>query len=189
MLILLEGPDGAGKTSFAAELADTIGNFNEVRVLHKGPPTSGPIEEYIGPLFDYMPGSGETIICDRWHVGEQVYPHILGRKTELTMLLLDQIEEFLNSLGALLIHVTAHTEDLIKHVTERGDDLIDVSMLATISQEYYRVMRVSRMTRATYNTSRDMNAVPISYYTDLAYMLEQKAAATRLAHVEKTNGN
>ena len=44
-LIILEGPDGSGKTTAAEKLATELGH-NTAVVLHKGPPKRLPLHEY-----------------------------------------------------------------------------------------------------------------------------------------------
>src|ERR687897_2440373 len=84
LLVILEGPDGAGKSTLSRELAASLRAAypaDSISEFHKGPPHHHPLVEYEQPLFHYRPGTGRHIICDRWHVGEAVYPEVLGRAT------------------------------------------------------------------------------------------------------------
>ena len=108
MLIIIEGPDQVGKTTLAGRLAATLqtssGHERDVvEVLHCGPPMKHPLDEYERPLWDYRSGTGEHVICDRWHLGERVYPAVLGRPTEMDNASWYHIELFLRSRGALLV--------------------------------------------------------------------------------------
>lgn len=132
MLIVLEGPDGAGKSTLARKIADEIG----AEVWHRGPPTSHPLDEYETPLFGYRPGSGQHIVCDRWHVGEWVYPEVLGRETTVTPTIFRHIELFLRSRGALLVPLMNLEYVLAERLRERGDDLIETSQLGEICRRY-----------------------------------------------------
>ena len=107
MLIILEGPDGAGKTTFATKLAEQLKALDprgSVTLLHRGPPTSHPLDEYVVPLLQYD-AETQHIICDRWHLGETIYPAILGRKTKMTPGILKYIELFLESRGAFILKI------------------------------------------------------------------------------------
>ena len=49
MLIIVEGPDGAGKTTLVAALATALRASSDsasVDVLHRGPPVAHPLLEY-----------------------------------------------------------------------------------------------------------------------------------------------
>lgn len=141
MLIIVEGCDGAGKTTFVSELkrrieARTLNRFTEVQVMHKGPPTQHPLDEYETPLFQYTPSRLRTIICDRWHLGEGIYPHVLKRTTQYDRAVRRHIEMFLLSKGAYLVILQPTIETLRERVQRRGDDLVHVSQLSRISLEY-----------------------------------------------------
>jgi hypothetical protein len=107
MLIILEGPDGAGKSTLALELVKKIAARRPrdgVDAVHVGPPTRHPINEYLRPLRTYRPGANQHLILDRWHWGEAIYPQIRGRKTELDDAGWWSIEAYLRRLGAVVVH-------------------------------------------------------------------------------------
>lgn len=125
VLIIFEGPDLAGKTTLVEATRRYLAAkypADTVRVLHRGPPTQHPLDEYVTPLLGYRPGGGEHILCDRWHLGEVVYPAVTGRSSQLTKGVHRYIEMFLRSRGALLVHVTASPTVLTERFHDRGDD-------------------------------------------------------------------
>lgn len=135
MLIILEGPKGSGKSTLADRLVAHISlhSTSPVKVLHKGVPTAHPVDEYEVPLLDYRPTGEYHVICDRWHLGELVYPYIYGRETQLTQGIFAHIEAFLRSRGALLVYVSGDPDVLVERVERRdGHDaknaLIPVSI-------------------------------------------------------------
>lgn len=77
-IVLIEGLDGTGKSSLVKELYKTVSA--PFAALHAGPPVvTTPIREYVWPLG--LAAAGYTIVCDRWHLGEMVWPDIFGRES------------------------------------------------------------------------------------------------------------
>ncbi len=143
MLIILEGPDLAGKSTLAARLQTYLAvkyPHHTVTLLHRGPPTQHPLFEYVEPLLRYRPGGNEHIIIDRWHVGEVVYPRILNRPTQLTPAVYRWINMFLQARGALIVHVSAADDELRRRYAERGDDSRSLSEVLAASQQFHRTM-------------------------------------------------
>lgn len=122
MLIILEGPDGVGKTTLANRLQDVIAQTSarSVVTLRKGPPTRHPLDEYLTPLLDYVPGHGMHMILDRWHLGEYVYPRLTGRDTQLDDPTWWYLNQFLRRCGALLVWCHADAERVAGVYAERG---------------------------------------------------------------------
>lgn len=146
MFIILEGPDGAGKSTLARNLTYTLSqrySTDSVTLLHKGPPTLPSLEEYRAPLYDYIPGAGNHIVCDRWHVGELVYPPVLGRESDMSLAIFRQIEIFLHWQRAIIVHVTAKPEVLGRRLITRGDALIKNEMLPEILKNYKQALNMS----------------------------------------------
>lgn len=152
MLIILEGPDGSGKTTLANEFADELGRSSSdvVKILHSGPPTRHPIDEYLRPLRDYRPGTGTHLILDRWHWGERVYPEVLGRKTELDLPAFRSIEAYLRRLGAIVVHCDlATTAEYVELYGRRG--IINSS---THSWQFTHLRKIrSEFARMTYRSA------------------------------------
>lgn len=139
MLIILEGPDGAGKSTLAKRLVKSIKHADpcsKIDVLHAKPPQRHPLDEYVRPLTSYRPNTGVHVICDRWHWGESIYPMILGRQTQYTSSVHRFTEWFLLSRGAVVIYLTAPDEILRKRLTTRGDDLITEDIIDQIRTAY-----------------------------------------------------
>lgn len=122
MLIICEGPDLCGKSTLADRLRSYISTttHKEARVIHAGPPLADPISEYVTPLADYVPGGGESIILDRWHVGEMVWPGFFGRPTQMGPVEMREIEGFLKERGALLIRCEMSVTNL-ERALERAE--------------------------------------------------------------------
>lgn len=139
MLILVEGPDGAGKSTLVAALCQRIvdrTNGDTVRVKHRGPPHEHPLLEYGLPLWPYRGRGGNHVICDRWHLGEAVYPQVLERPTQLDDASLIHIELTLRTRGAVLVHLSQPVDVLERRLQARGDDLVKIEHLGPIIKGY-----------------------------------------------------
>lgn len=141
MLIVLEGPDGVGKTTLAREIIALMPH--EARALHAGPLGAGihPLTAYEAPLRSYRAGAGVDIVCDRWHLGEAVYPSVLKRKTKWNMATERHLRLFMMSRGAYVVHLTSYHDELAQRLRARGDDLIEERMLGEILEGYDAVYR------------------------------------------------
>lgn len=113
MIILLEGPDGSGKTTLAKEI-ERLGGATR---LHAGKPGPEPLVDYIAPIAD----RDTFYVLDRWHVGELVYGPLHRGGSRLTPAGARAINELLASRGCLLIHCTADLATLCMNLRRRGD--------------------------------------------------------------------
>jgi thymidylate kinase len=142
VLIILEGPDGAGKSTLAREIVDILQRDDKkVELLHAGPLGEHPLDAYELPLAHYRPGRDSHIVCDRWHLGEAVYPRVFERPTLWDPAVAGHIDMFLEARGALVIVLNPRWEELRTRVAIRGDDLIDPIQLEYISTCYRRLPR------------------------------------------------
>lgn len=121
MIIVLEGPDLAGKTTYARSLEREGFEYH-----HSGPLTGSAREAYLEPL-DGM-ATGDHVL-DRWHLGELFYGPLLRGESKVDAALLGDIEVRLTELGALRFIVTAPLDEIIRRHAERGDDLLSLEQI------------------------------------------------------------
>lgn len=160
MFIILEGPDGAGKSTLAEQIyhklkisSDYLGH--ERKILHCGPPPErtrrGVLEQYVLSIEDYDAASTD-VVADRWHFGEATYAPILRPETNTDGYgLLGKAgwrwtELFLLSRGAVTLNVLAPLDMLKSRLLARGDDLISVDQLEQIVALYDAAFKQSPTT-------------------------------------------
>lgn len=145
MLVICEGVDNVGKTFFANQLRGRIEWTGEVEMLHFGPIQDHPLAEYELPLQHYVPGSGRHIICDRHALGEHVYGPLYRGKSTLDPASQWHLEAFLNSRGAVLVHLVADLGTLRRRHAAENEDFLEARHIGRVAQEYDRVVSESRV--------------------------------------------
>ena len=138
MIVIVEGPDGAGKTSLITDLVRCNQNTN---VIHFGAP------ETEAEAFEYWRKYASTIlsspkdsltIFDRSWFSDHVYAPILRNREEMSSVMM----KLLNALmvhhgGGYVIYCTAPTKTLWKRCKERGEKLVtSYDMLNRIKLSY-----------------------------------------------------
>lgn len=142
MLIIIEGADCTGKTTLAQKLVKDLG-VKHTMSLRKGPPSSrNPVEEYLWPLSGYSPGKpsggNQHIICDRWHIGEMIYPSLFKRNSIMSDHFddYDIVHNVLMRLGALIVYLDPPLSIVHNRFRERGDSMIND--IDTLTESYFK---------------------------------------------------
>lgn len=120
-IIVLEGPDGSGKTTVAEAIRELYPRL--YKSLRCGPPSpdSEPYWQYDGVLnqaeeFDY---DGKIVVIDRLHVGELVYGRIFRGRSRLSIEEAQWIDERLIRLGAVRAAFMPSTKILLERQHRR----------------------------------------------------------------------
>lgn len=130
MIIILEGCDGVGKTTFAEKLSEETG-FKVV----KG--SSFEIAE-LGTLkmFKYMNGilDIDNIIIDRFLYSNIVY----GKLFNYPMMTDSQYRTLIKKMSknSLLVYLHADRDEIAKRLSNRGDDMIKIGNIGDIIEGY-----------------------------------------------------
>lgn len=131
MLILTEGCDGVGKSTFISELADLL-KPHESQVIHRGQPQLHPLEEYEDDLLGYTPNSSVSVLGDRWHWGELVYGPLYRGKSLLGVAGRRHVDLFLMTRGAIMVHLTASEDTVRQRLAVRGEDYLRDEHIGTV---------------------------------------------------------
>lgn len=148
MLIVVEGPDKAGKTTLVKQMQDQLEQTGSVEVLHCGPIQRHPLDEYVRPV-DQALARADHVICDRLHIGEQIYGPLLRGESRMSTAVENWIDLYLQSKGALLVWMDTSKSVLYQRLKSEGDELLDddFDMLGRVFDEYLR----HRLARASVN--------------------------------------
>lgn len=173
MLIILEGPDGSGKST----LAEKISQLTGAKILHKRPPDRDVFSEYTLDLQQYRPGFGVDLVCDRWHLGEEVYGPLLRGGSGFDRASFAHIEKTLITRGAVMGVLQPKLRTLRQRLESRGDDLIEVSQLGEIHRSYVEASKRSQLPKINFTED-----VEVDFVADLLIKVARhtEEACTRL---------
>ena len=139
MIIIIEGPDGSGKTTLAGILSRQTG----FPVVHRTQPKS---EEEKAKMMDgYVDAikKGKNIIFDRCWYSEMAYGPIMRDKSVISYPEMYELEQLLTKRGALIIYCTDKPETLWYRCSKRGEDYItDYGTFVSICKEFDKIMSV-----------------------------------------------
>jgi polyphosphate kinase 2 (PPK2 family) len=96
ILIILEGPDGAGKSSTVARIKGAFDGTHQIAEAHFGaPPKDAEDVHWIKRYFEKLPAKGQVMIWDRSYYGRAVYDPYYGMADKKsTAQTIDQINGF-----------------------------------------------------------------------------------------------
>lgn len=145
-LVVLEGPDGGGKSTIARELESAwlaMRPHHRAMVIHTGPPDpydKCAYEEYelgLDVKRDEVLSDHTLVILDRHHIGDTIYARYRpDKKPRLTPEGMDHVEMVLSSLGALKVMCLPPLHIVRDRVWADGDDYIDHDDIIRIHGEY-----------------------------------------------------
>lgn len=146
MFIILEGPDGAGKTTYAQALARELWEIGRGTVLinPKRSPRQGVLIEYKRNLSFYVPGCEIDLILDRCWYSDDVYgPHWRGYGLDQPVRA--ELDEWAHARGAVVARLDADDDVLLSRLLARGDDDVEPSALQTFIDAYREQARDWRL--------------------------------------------
>lgn len=130
--VMVEGPDGAGKSTLARMITGILSENQGPTVLHKTRAGSN-LTEYMADPLDWRDHHELHVVQDRGAVSAAAYEPV--KPHPLHPAIIELIPEIVQ-MGCLLIHVTASTVELAERVTRRGDAYIQPGMLTDIVASY-----------------------------------------------------
>lgn len=164
MIIILEGADCVGKTSFAHRLQATFAAGADVRTLHRGAPTADVVNEYTDDLLNYVPTADRSephYVLDRWHWGEEVYGPLYRGKSGFTNETFDVVERFLRDRGAFVVLLEADPKEIRRRMKETKEDFLQPEHVPYVLNEYAKLARKSRLPVLRYENPMTFDALTV----------------------------
>lgn len=127
MPIIIEGPDGAGKSTLAKSLAGAL-DMNILKMTANG---GQSVPEYIQKL------ACDGVIIDRCWVSEQIYSDLFGRAPRIDNDDAESLTEFCGFARVPIIVLLPPLHVVIHRLYERGDEYADV-VCPNITEIYAR---------------------------------------------------
>lgn len=127
MPIIIEGPDGAGKSTLAKSLADRL-DMNILKMTANG---GQSVQEYLQKL------ACDGVIIDRCWVSEQVYSDLFGREPRIDNDDAEALTELCGRMGIPIIVLLPPLHVVIGRLNERGDEYADI-VCPNITEIYKR---------------------------------------------------
>lgn len=116
MPIIIEGPDGAGKSTLAKSLADRL-DMNILKMTANG---GQSVLEYVQKL------ACDGVIIDRCWVSEQIYSDLFSREPRIDNDDAEELTKFCGLARIPIIMLLPPLHVVISRLNERGDEYADV---------------------------------------------------------------
>lgn len=146
MRIILEGVDGAGKTTLAKILADKYG----LDICHCTQCDAADYDFYSQTL------RKENVVWDRHTIGELIYPTVFGRKRQVSVEDVRLILHYAKQEGVIVLVLTADMPTLLERLNNRqvsenplimeNLDYIDNEFRFYAEQYHLQLIDTSKMT-------------------------------------------
>lgn len=174
MIIIIEGPDCAGKTSLSKHIQEQfkIKSFKEsLSYSDRLKPEYDGFEHYKKLSTDFINANDHCVI-DRFHIGEAVNPIIRkdGRRP-LDVSCLQEIEDILVK-KAILINCAPSKEFIEKTFKERGEDVAkkeDIQYLLYLYKLFFNIS--SLRTKYEFNLENDSQYKNIDSFLAPMFMI------------------
>lgn len=137
MIIVLEGPDGVGKSTLADAILRAYPG-EKYRMNSGPPPDDEPAALHYASQVRWAIDQSENalVVFDRLHIGELVYAPLLRGGTDFTADEASVIDMMLDAAGACMIHCTLDRRAMVARLHARDGGVPDPKSGATVGHAY-----------------------------------------------------
>lgn len=164
MLIIIEGPDGCGKTTLAKKISQKYNfeYYKENLTYHQRLSSDYNGYKHYFELLEMLRLSGKNYVCDRLHLGDFVNPLIYkDGRDPLTVAQIKEIEMCIKD-DSLLIASIADYKFVIESLSIRGDDIAEPKNIKYMSFLYKLAFDFSTIkNKILWDVSQDKNYIKI----------------------------
>lgn len=135
MIVVIEGPDGAGKTTLAHAVIEAArAKGYEAEYTHSGPPGPDPLTDYENVIY----GSGEILaVVDRLHWGEMVYGVTRRDRPKIDLYDFVSLDTSVERHGGVVALVTPHWSMCASAILKRGEQLDEEQLRSELDKFEY----------------------------------------------------
>lgn len=139
MIIIIEGPDGAGKTT----LAEQISRQTKYPIIHRTKPKNEEEKKLMMGEYLQTIRSGKNMIFDRCWYSEMAYGPVMRDSSVISYPQMYELEEQLSKVGAIIIYATGPKAALWQRCQKRGENYITTrDQFNAIYDNYTEIMKV-----------------------------------------------
>lgn len=120
MIIILEGPDGSGKTTLANKLAEQTG----YDVVHMSMPKSEEEKVKMFSMYKQALEESDNVIFDRCWYSEMAYGPVMRGASYISHNNMYELENILAKKGAIVIYCKDNPKTLWSRCMRRGEDYV-----------------------------------------------------------------
>jgi thymidylate kinase len=120
MIIIIEGPDGSGKTTLAKKIAEQAG----YEYLHNVQPEYDGHDASMVQMYEDLIKSHTNLVLDRAWYSEMAYGPTMRDHSSISYPDMYRLEELVAKKGGMIIHCTDSVNILWKRCQKRGEDYI-----------------------------------------------------------------
>lgn len=125
MHIILEGPDGSGKTTIANALINKYG----FKYHHSTSKTQNDLSYHIDLLLSSTP-----TVYDRFNIGEHIFPTLFGRESKMNMFSLVAIIRTIQTTNCVMVILYSSDVSILKkRLKIRGEDSKTLKLIDSIN--------------------------------------------------------
>jgi hypothetical protein len=136
--VILEGPDGAGKT----QLAQLLCKVHGFSYHHEGPPPAG-VESLLHYYANILHSAQKPTVFDRFHLGEMVYGPILRGQQRLTGAESLLMNRLLHGTGSVVIGCLPEFGTCLRNNRNKEELIKDERILFEAYQSWFRLMHTA----------------------------------------------
>ena len=161
MIVVLEGPDCAGKTTLAQRLAESR---RASVIVTNGPPPDGValLDHYSSQITRAIASPNRLTVFDRLHAGELIYGPLFRGQSGLSADDVKLLEQQLDTAGAIKLHIDCSDDTLRARFESRGDKFVNnADQLLHIAQLYRTMCNPTGILRGWRHVATDGQSVDV----------------------------
>jgi len=133
MIIIIDGPDGAGKDLLCGLISKKTG-YKIEHLSHDNYERPFNLDLYKNLLKE------DNVIYNRFYFSEVIYAHAKNRNCDLAITDCDILDKIMVDKNVVVIHVTNSTKELQRRIQRRGDTFINMHELSVVKDLYNQFM-------------------------------------------------